>query len=140
MTDLEEYIKYLDRARASIPKRVFDQYERFVLKKVETYNEGNRTIVQNFKEIADLLGRDPNHLLKYMNRELATRGNIQGGRAIFIGKFNDFLLNSVIKRYAEKYVICPVCNRPDTRLVKEGKFLFIQCDACGAKESLKSIV
>ncbi|MHA1832023.1 MAG: translation initiation factor IF-2 subunit beta, partial [Candidatus Helarchaeota archaeon] len=102
--------------------------------------EGNRTIIQNFKEITDLLNRDPNHLLKYLNRELATRGNLQGGRAIFVGRFSEFLLNSLIKRYTEKYVICPVCKRPDTRLIKEGKFSFIQCDACGAKESIKSII
>ncbi|MHA1230886.1 MAG: translation initiation factor IF-2 subunit beta [Candidatus Helarchaeota archaeon] len=139
MTELDEYISYLDRARSMIPKKVFE-YARFTIKKVDLFSEGNRTIIQNFKEIAELLNRDPSHLLKYLNRELATRGNIQGGRAIFVGKFNEFLLNSLIKRYADKYVLCPVCHRPDTRLIKEDKFLFIQCDACGAKESLKSAI
>jgi len=138
MTDIEEYKSYLDRARSMIPKKVFE-YERFSLKNVESYIEGNRTIIQNFKDISDLLNRDPNHLLKYLNRELATRGNFQGGRATFVGKFNSFLLNSLIKRYCEKFVICPVCNRPDTRIIKEDKFIFLQCDACGAKESIKSL-
>ncbi|MBD3227148.1 MAG: translation initiation factor IF-2 subunit beta [Candidatus Lokiarchaeota archaeon] len=135
---MDEYKEYLERARSIIPKKVFES-ERFTLEKVDLYNEGNRTIVQNFKDISDLLNRDPNHILKYLSRELATRGNLQGNRAIFVGKFNNYLLNSLLKRYTQKYVICPVCKRPDTRLIKEGKFLFLKCDACGAKESVKAI-
>lgn len=138
MTELEEYKENLERARSMIPKKVFE-FERFTLDKVDLYGEGNRTIIQNFKDISDTLNRDPNHVLKYLSRELATRGNYQGGRAIFIGKFTDYLINALVKRYLEKYVICPVCERPDTRLLKEGKFLFLKCDACGAKESVKTI-
>ena len=139
MTDLEEYKLFLDRARSKIPEKVF-KYERFVIKNVELHSEGNRTIIQNFKDISESINRDPNHILKFLNHELATRGSLQGTRAVFIGKFNGFLLNTLIKRYIDGYVICPVCKRPDTRLFKEKKFVFIKCDACGAKESIKPII
>ena len=139
MTDIEEYKNFLNRARSMIPKKVFDEYERFVIKKVDLLLEGNRSFIQNFKEISEGLNRDTAHILKFLNRELATRGDYKGGRAIFVGKFNEYLLNSLIKRYCEKFVICPICKRPDTRLVKEGKFLFLKCDACGAKEAIKPI-
>jgi len=33
-------------------------------------------------------------------------------------------------------VICPVCNRPDTQIVRERRLGFLQCDACGARSSI----
>jgi translation initiation factor 2 subunit 2 len=39
----------------------------------------------------------------------------------------------------EGYVICPVCKRPDTRIVKEKRLSFLVCNACGAKSSIKQL-
>jgi len=106
---------------------------------IRIFTEGNKTSILNFKEIADLLNRDPNHIMKFFLRELATRGNISGARATFIGRFGQLTLKSLMKRYTTKYVLCQFCGKPETRIIKEGKFMYLQCNSCGAKESIKPI-
>ncbi len=136
--DDKAYEELLQRARSKIPKKVFE-HSRFKIPSLRLFNEGNKTSILNFKEISDLLTRNPNHIMKFFLRELATRGNYEGNRATFIGKFGQLTLKSLMKRYTEKYVLCCFCKKPQTRIVKEGKFIFLQCQACGAKESIKNV-
>lgn len=136
--DDDNYQALLQRARSKIPKNVFE-YSRFKIPPMRIFVEGNKTSILNFKEIADLLSRDPQHIMKFFLRELATRGNFEGTRATFVGKFGQLTLKSLMKRYTDKFVICQFCNKPETRIVREGKFLYLQCQACGAKESVKSL-
>ena len=98
-----------------------------------------RTYVVNFKEIADAMNRDPQHLLRYMSREMATAGTMDQARAIFQGKFRSDALDRLVQRYVEEFVTCPVCKGPDTKIVKEKRFSFLQCEACGAKSSVRTI-
>jgi translation initiation factor 2 subunit 2 len=39
----------------------------------------------------------------------------------------------------EGFVTCPVCKRPDTKIVKEKRLSFLVCNACGAKSSIKQL-
>jgi translation initiation factor 2 subunit 2 len=134
----DAYKELLERARSKIPKNVFE-HTRFKIPMLRTFFEGNKTSILNFKDIADLLNRDPQHIMKFFLRELATRGNYERGRATFIGKFGRLTLKSLMKRYTEKFVLCQFCNKPETRIIREGKYLYLQCQACGAKESVKSL-
>ncbi|MFQ6075787.1 MAG: translation initiation factor IF-2 subunit beta, partial [Candidatus Bathyarchaeia archaeon] len=100
---------------------------------------GNRTIIHNFKEFCDRLRRDQNHFLKFLSSELATAGTIEGARAVFQGRFRADILERLVSRYVKDFVICPVCNQPDTRIVREDRFNFLICDACGAKSSARAV-
>jgi translation initiation factor 2 subunit 2 len=100
---------------------------------------GMRTIVHNFKEVADALNRDPQHIVKFLTGEMATAATMQEGRAIFQGKFNSDTLTTLLRRYMESFIVCPVCKRPDTRVVKEKRLSFLVCSACGARSSVKNI-
>ena len=85
-----------------------------------------------------MLNRDPQHVLKFLTKELATAANVDGGRVVFQGVFGPDSLNRLIKIYVEKYVICPICGRPDTKISKQDRFLFLECEACGARSSVLS--
>jgi translation initiation factor 2 subunit 2 len=132
------YRDLLKRAHSQLPPEVFE-HKRFEIPKVRSGTIGMRTYIVNFKEIAQALNRDPLHLLRYMSREMATAGSMDNARAIFQGKFKVDTLNRLIELYSEVYVVCPVCKRPDTKIVKEKRFSFLSCDACGAKSSIKTI-
>ncbi|NVM28340.1 MAG: translation initiation factor IF-2 subunit beta [Candidatus Helarchaeota archaeon] len=136
--DDKAYEELLQRAMSKIPKKVFE-HSRFKIPTIRLFFEGNKTSILNFKEIADLLNRNPQHIMKFFLRELATRGNYEGNRATFIGRFGQLTLKSLMKRYTDKFVLCQFCHKPETRIIKEGKFLYLQCQACGAKESVKAI-
>ena len=133
-----DYDTLLKRARTQLPE-VGSKRERLELPRLNYARIGMRTVIFNFKEIADALGRDSQHLLKYLTGEMATAATIQGSRVIFQGKFSEDTFHRLMERYLETFVVCPVCKRPDTKIVKEKRLSFLVCGACGAKSSIKQL-
>lgn len=137
---MEEYKKLLEEVRKELPEHVF-QKERFEIPKVIGHIQGNRTIISNFLQIANILGREPENMLKFILRELATPGEIKKSGSVIIGtKVPASRINEKIKLYANSYVFCYECSKPDTKIEKEGNFSFIKCLACGARHTVKSKV
>lgn len=134
----EDYERLLDRALEQVPKAVLES-SRFQIPEAEVAIVGNRTILRNFRNLASALNREPEHLIKYLLRELGAAGNLEGNQAIFQGKFSRGVVNDRIKRYAEEFVICRECGKPDTRLERHGRVYMIQCEACGARASVRSV-
>ena len=132
------YEDLLKRARSQIPEIAIKQ-ERLEVPRLRMSVIGMRTIVHNFREIADSLNRDPQHIVKFLTGEMATAATVQEGRAIFQGKFNAETLNTLLQRYMESCIVCPVCKRPDTKIVREKRLSFLVCEACGAKSSVKNL-
>ena len=133
----DEYTKLLDSAIEKIPKRT-SSGERFELPAIQGIRMGSRTIIQNFKEIADRLNRDPHHLLKFLSKELATAATMDGARAIFQGVFKVESMRRLLDIYTQRFVICPVCKRPDTKMDRQERYTFLTCEACGARSSIST--
>jgi len=132
------YDDLLKRACEQMPE-VQAKRERLELPRIMIQTVGMRTIINNFKELSDTLDRDPQHLLKFLTREMATAATFHDSRAIFQGKFRADSFERLLGRYIEGYVVCPVCKRPDTKISKEKRLSFIVCNACGAKSSVKQL-
>ncbi len=130
-----EYGDLLDRVLSKVPRKV-ESSERFEMPKPICEAVGNKTAIANFQEMASKIDRDPKHLLKFLSKEMATAGAQVGGRAVFQGRFPIVTIKRLFEIYLEKYVVCPICNSPDTKVVREGKFHFLVCEACGAKSSI----
>ena len=77
-----DYDELLNRAMAKMPDTETTD-ARFVIPEPRLFSEGKTTILDNFGNIADTLNRDPDHLMKYLTRELGTAGKIEGTRAVF---------------------------------------------------------
>jgi translation initiation factor 2 subunit 2 len=131
----QEYQKLLDRALEKIPKKK-GSGERFELPALQISSTKTRTWIANFREICNYLNRDPHHVLKFMTRELATAVAVEESRAIFKGRFGSESIKRLLNIYIGRYVTCPICGRPDTKIVKEDRFLFLDCEACGARSSI----
>ena len=134
----EDYEKLLRRAQSQLPHEGAAN-KRFEIPRVKSGTIGMRTYVVNFKDIADAMNRDLQHLLRYLSREMATSGTLDGVRAIFQGKFRNDAFDRLVQRYIDEFVTCPVCKGPDTKIVKEKRFWFLQCEACGAKSAMRTI-
>jgi len=133
-----EYKELLKKAREGLPKSVFEK-ERFEIPNVRGHIQGNRTIFSNFLQIADILGRPAEHLLKYILKELATPGEIKKSGSVIVGtKVGASRINEKIRQYANEFVLCSECGKPDTKIEKEDKFTFLKCHACGARHSIKA--
>jgi translation initiation factor 2 subunit 2 len=133
-----DYDELLKRARAQVPEVTLKK-ERLELPRLFVTMVGMRTTISNFREVSETLDRDPQHILKFLTREMATAATYHDGRAIFQGKFPRDTFERLLQRYTEGFVTCPVCKRPDTKIVKEKRLSFIVCNACGAKSSVKQL-
>ena len=135
---MEDYSKMLVEARKALPEVVFIK-ERFEIPKAVGHIQGNRTIISNFLQIASSLRREVNHLLKYVLKELATPGEIKKSGALILGtKVPASRINDKIRQYANEFVLCLECGKPDTQIVKEGELTYMKCTACGAKNVVKA--
>ena len=135
---MNDYEKMLEDARKSLPEVVFIK-ERFEIPKVLGHMQGNRTIVSNFLQIASALRRNVEHLLKYVLKELATPGEIKKSGALILGtKVSASRINEKIRQYANEFVLCLECGKPDTQIIKEGELTYMKCTACGAKNFVKA--
>ncbi len=128
----------LEEARKNLPEVVFVK-GRFEIPKVLGHIQGNKTILSNFIQISSALRRDVNHLLKYVLKELATPGEIKKSGALILGtKVPASRINEKIRQYANEFVLCFECGKPDTSLVKEDGLTYMKCTACGAKNIVKA--
>jgi translation initiation factor 2 subunit 2 len=131
----KDYRAMLDRAYGGLPDKV-EAYERWTVPRPDVRRVGRRTVIMNFKEIADEMRRDPDHLLKFLSGEMATLANFDGTRAVFQGTFRLDSIRNLLEVYTNRYVICPVCKRPDTRITRSKRLWFLHCEACGARSSI----
>ena len=89
-------------------------------------------MIRNINDVTDTLRREPEHVLQYLLRELGTPGNLEGRRVILKSKISPGHIADKIQSYTDTFVICSECGRPDTKMVKEGRTLVLECEACGA--------
>lgn len=133
----EEYEKLLNRLQQNVSSTVRREVSRLEIPDPQVIWVGQRTIFRNFMDFPKALRREPEKLLLYLNKELASAGYIAGDRVIFLGRKEPSSFGALIDRYVKDYVICPVCGSPDTRTEKSKKLGFLLCEACGAKSSIK---
>jgi len=138
MENESDYQQMLRKAFEKMPKKV-DVSDRFKIPEAVCEAQGNKTLIKNFGEIANVLRRDVSHLSKYLCKELATPCSIQGNILILQTKASKEVIGKKIEDYTKEFVYCKVCGEPDTRIIREGRVLFLKCEACGAKSLVKSI-
>ncbi len=113
--------------------------ERFEVKKCEGHHEGSKTMITNFLAIASCLRREPEHLAKFLFKELAAAGEIAGDRLILTRKVSSQQVNDKIIKYTGLFVTCPGCTKPDTELVEEEGKTYLRCLACGTKKEIHNL-
>ncbi len=127
----DDYLSLLARAKEDLPETI-EKHERFQVPEPEVFQEGKITVIRNYGDIIDALRREPEHLLQYLLRELGAPGYVEGRRLVFKAKLAPVQIADRITSYTDTFVLCSECGRPDTRIVKEGRILVLECDACGA--------
>ncbi|TAL56183.1 MAG: translation initiation factor IF-2 subunit beta [Nanoarchaeota archaeon] len=131
-----DYESLLGRGKKQLPE-VASKVERFEIPKVLGHIQGNRTIISNFHQIIASLRREPEHFLKFLQKELAVPAEIKKTGLIVGAKMSATRFNEKIIQYTQEFVACPVCKKHDTSLIKEDKYTFIKCQVCGAKSPVK---
>lgn len=127
------YDDYLDRAISESPDER-GSASRFSIPDPNVRAEGNVTVFENFRETVDRLGRDANHVQKFLQNEVGTSASIDdAGRLRLTGSFRADRIADALQEYADAYVLCPECGLPDTQLEREDGVEIRRCEACGAR-------
>ena len=134
---MESYEQLLNEAYEKV-KQVKESGERFEIPKIEGRIEGKKTILTNFMQISSHLRRPVEHFQKFLLKELATPGQLAGDRLILNNKIPSLKINQKIEEYANEFVLCKECKKPDTEIIREDRLSFLHCLACGAKHSIRN--
>jgi translation initiation factor 2 subunit 2 len=125
-----EYEELLKRAIKNLPKKT---ESRFEIPNAIVITGKKQTEIRNFVEIARILRRQPADIAKFLFKALASAGSMRGADLVLQSKVQGSLVNQRIREYAKDFVMCRECGKPDTSLQKMDNYIFIKCEACGAK-------
>lgn len=128
-----DYDDMLERGMEETPE-IKSSSSRFEVPDPEVRQEGHATVFENFQNVCRDLGRDEDHLLKFLQDEVGTAAHIdESNRARLTGEFNHDRIYDAIESYADTYVLCSECGLPDTELGREQGAEVLKCTACGAQ-------
>lgn len=134
--DINNYDELIDKAYEKIPDNV-KKLSRFEIPKVEIRIEAKNIYITNLNKIINTLNRDRKHFIGVFLKKVGTMGEIRGQQLFLKGIYKEKVLNRIIEQYAKMYVLCDICNKPDTNIQREGKKNYLKCTACGAREEIK---
>ncbi len=135
---MRSYEELLDRLLSNIKKQPTDS-TRFEIPMPDVIWLGNKTILRNFTDFVKILRREQDKILLFLAKELGSPAQIADNRAIFIGKWSQDTFKTLFEVYVKDYVLCPVCNSPDTNIKREKRLTFLICEACGAKSLIRKM-
>lgn len=109
-----------------------------VFGKIEGRGNGIKTVIPNLSEVAISLHRTQAEVNKFFGCELGaqTTYSIHNDRAVVNGSHTDVVLQNLIHRYIEIFVLCPQCCLPETYYRIKNGCIFHKCAACGNKEMI----
>lgn len=102
--------------------------------------DGKKSIFANIKEISDRMHRPTEHVIQFLFAELGTSGSVDGSsRLVIKGRYMPKQLETVLRKYITEYVSCKTCKSINTKLSKENRIYFLECNSCGSRRSVASI-
>lgn len=144
---------------AQNPSLLSSTSKRYTIAPPQIMREGNKkSIFMNVTDICKRMSRNPEHVIQFMFAEMGTTGSVDGsGRLVIKGRFQQKQIENVLRRYIGmssllllyvmselnnllvEYVTCKTCKSPDTRLEKENRIFFVECNSCGSRRSVNAI-
>jgi len=104
--------------------------------KLEGRGNGSKTVIPNISDVGSSLHRDPGEVNKFFGCELGaqTTYNKETDRAIVNGHHTDKVLQQMVHKYVEAFVLCPNCGLPETEYKIKSGIIYHKCAACGSKD------
>ena len=116
-----------------------DPFYRYTMPKIVIKYEGQKTILQNIKDISKSLNRPEEYIYKYIGYELGTNVILKDNIVKINGVFSNEKIQELIFNFINNYVLCTSCNNPETTIEKYSKQLKLLCKSCGHTSSTNSL-
>jgi translation initiation factor 2 subunit 2 len=94
--------------------------------------QGNKkSLFVNFNTIVCKLDRTHEHLKEFILSELNASGSIDSKSQLLInGRYRANHIESIIKQYVKRYILCKNCKSYKTEMLKQGSKCMIICKNC----------
>lgn len=135
----ESYLMLLDNLYSRLGSRAGKSGDRAIEIAPTVLHEQKQTVITNFRQIAEAMNREPEHLARFIFKETGRPGTIEKDRLVISGKMADAEIARLLQLYFREFVRCPVCGGVDTQITSEKRFRFLICEVCGAKSSIRKI-
>lgn len=128
----------------NVNRKIQDNFYRYkmprIVAKVEGKGNGIKTVIDNMVDVAKALARPPTYTTKYFGCELGaqTQFDFKNERYIVNGSHDANKLQDILDGFIKKFVLCPVCENPETVYKVNAKKGIIgsSCKACGHRFTL----
>ncbi len=101
-----------------------------------------KTAWTNFRASCETLKRPEDHLSLFFSAGVGTMNSItQEGALLIRGILPNTKIESLVRKYIEHYVKCPLCRSSNTTLRKdsESRLMMLECNFCKATRSVAAI-
>jgi translation initiation factor 2 subunit 2 len=133
--------KFFTILRDNNPELASDRTgQKYKIPPPSVIRDGKKSIFANIKEISDRMHRPTEHVIQFLFAELGTSGSVDGSaRLVIKGRYMPKQLETVLRKYITEYVLCKTCKSINTKLSKENRIYFLECNSCGSRRSVASI-
>ncbi len=111
--------------------------KKLIIEKPIVKSLNKKTFIPNFTSICTKINRNVDEVKQYFEKEMNTAisTNAQGGLVI-TGMFKEIHIMKVFSSYIENFVKCKECGSCDTKLIKENRITYNDCNKCKSKKAL----
>ena len=101
---------------------------------------GKRCCISNFGQICEGMNRDYNHVSQYIAIEFSTVVSMNPDHKLILrGKYRTENIQTGLRSYIKKYVICDACKCYNTVLIKEDRVHFLKCNDCQSRRPVEPL-
>lgn len=133
---MKSYEEMLEEALKKLPN-IFISSDRYSIPDIEVKYEKNKTYILNIKEILFKIKRSEKDFKGDFLRILGVPGRFERDIFVLNGLINKEVLKKKLEEYIKNFVICDICNKPETIIVEENNIRYLKCEACGNKRILR---
>ena len=134
-----EYEEHLDRLYKTMQQSLKPE-QKMVLKPPIISNMNKKTFWSNFREICEILGREEEHFMLFLEAEFSCNASIDmNGVMIIEGKYTSKNIETILRRYINDYIRCNSCKSVDTKFMKEDRINYLMCNNCRSQRKINSI-
>jgi len=115
-------------------------YERYQMPELESrvknLGKYNNSYIENLPRVAQALHLNYEVLVKYFGWTLNTQSKFdkKTEEVQLKGEFTNDILKETLRKFIDKYVLCPKCSLPELDFQCKKKTMRIKCRACGHSE------
>lgn len=121
---------------------MIDDHYRYRMEAITVKFEGNvnglKTVVPNIFAIAKAIDRPLLYLGKYFSYRLGVQTILDNNRFVLKGRHEASKLQQILDSFIKAFVLCDLCENPETALSLKKNLMAKRCKACGFNSIINS--